>query len=151
MTLSSSLHAVRYVEEDGDDSPRTALFTKLLADICHGGDPMWQASRVARLRRLIAVEAWSDSALALIALRLPEWKLRRLVYDGGEWYCALSRHREMPDWLDQAVEAHHPIMPMAIVRALHEAIHAPHSVQVRADSKVDPDRGFEPFQCDNFS
>jgi hypothetical protein len=46
-----------------------------------------------------------DVALALIELELPLWHLRRIVYDGGEWYCALTRYAEPPEWLDHPVQA----------------------------------------------
>ena len=45
----------------------------------------------ARIERLIQWSAWTDAALALIELDLPQWQLRRIAYDGGEWRCALSR------------------------------------------------------------
>jgi hypothetical protein len=76
-----------------------------------------QTSAITRIERLIAEEAWADVALALIDLELPQWQLRRLAYDGGEWHCALSRRREVPDWLDQAVEASHPDLPGALLEA----------------------------------
>jgi len=41
--------------------------------------------------------------LALIDLELPPWQVRRIAYDEGEWHCALSRQRELPDWLDQSI------------------------------------------------
>ena len=28
-----------------------------------------------------------------------QWQVRRIVYDAGEWHCALSRQRELPDWV----------------------------------------------------
>ena len=76
---------------------------------------------LARIERLIAEEAWTEVALALIDLELPQWRLRRLAYDGGEWHCALSRRREVPDWLDQAVEASHLDLPGALLEAFLEA------------------------------
>jgi hypothetical protein len=80
-----------------------------------------QTSAIKRIERLIAEEAWAEVALALIDLELPQWQLRRLAYDGGEWHCALSRRREVPDWLDQAVEASHPDLPGALLEAFLEA------------------------------
>jgi hypothetical protein len=59
--------------------------------------------RTARAEQLIESGAWTDAALALLALELPQWQLRRIVYDDGEWYCALSKQREMPEWLDQSI------------------------------------------------
>jgi hypothetical protein len=76
---------------------------------------------LARIERLIAEEAWAEVALALIDLELPQWQLRRIAYDGGEWYCALSRRGEIPNWLDQAVEASHPDLPGALLEAFLEA------------------------------
>jgi hypothetical protein len=75
----------------------------------------------ARIERLIESQAWTDAALALIDLELPQWQIRRLAYDDGEWYCALSRQRELPDWLDQSVEARHGDLTLAILGAFVEA------------------------------
>jgi hypothetical protein len=74
-----------------------------------------------RIEHLIQSGAWTDAALALLRLKLPQWQLRRLAYDEGEWYCALSRQRELPEWLDQSVEAHHPDLSLAILSAFAEA------------------------------
>src|SRR5262249_51256959 len=65
------------------------------------------AEGAAQIERLIQSGARIDAALALIALELPQWQLRRIAYDGGEWHCALSRTRELADWLDQSVEGRH--------------------------------------------
>ncbi len=72
-------------------------------------------------KRLIAAQAWTDAALALLELELPQWRVRRLVYDDGEWHCALSRHRAMPDWLDQTIETRDADLAQAILGALAEA------------------------------
>lgn len=78
-------------------------------------------ARAARVERLIQSQAWTDAALALIDLELPQWQVRRLAYDEGEWYCALSRQRELPEWLDQSVEARHADLALAILSAFVEA------------------------------
>lgn len=133
-------------------TPTTALFDTLLATACERGDPMRQAVPVACLKRLIAARAWNDAALALLALQLPDWKLRRLVYDDGEWHCALSRAREMPEWLDATTETHHPNMALAILGALVAA------AAESAPSRLNPvptshpgDAAFEPVLCENFA
>jgi hypothetical protein len=77
--------------------------------------------RSAQIDRLIAAGASADAALALIDLALPNWRVRRIAYDGGAWYCALSRERELPDWLDQAAEAWHADLALAILSAFIEA------------------------------
>ena len=73
-------------------------------------------AKTARIERLIQSEAWTDAALALIDLELPQWQVRRIAYDQGEWHCALSRQRELPEWLDQSIETHHADLPLAILR-----------------------------------
>jgi hypothetical protein len=97
------------------------LVRDLVEFICRRHSHPGQASTIARIERLIAAEAWAEVALALIDLELPQWQLRRLAYDGGEWHCALSRRREVPEWLDQAVEANHPDLPGAVLEAFLEA------------------------------
>src|SRR5215216_201358 len=78
-------------------------------------------AKAARVARLIQSHAWIDAALALIDLELPQWQVRRLAYDEGEWYCALSRQRELPDWLDQSIETRHTDLALAILSAFVEA------------------------------
>ena len=133
-------------------TPTTALFNELLATACSRGDPMRQAVPVACLKRLIAARAWNDTALALLASQLPDWQLRRLAYDDGEWHCALSRARAMPEWLDTTTEAHHPNMALAILGALVAA------AAESAPSRLTPvpmshrgDAAFEPMLCENFA
>jgi len=77
--------------------------------------------KAARVERLIQSQAWTDAVLALIDLELPQWQVRRLAYDEGEWYCALSRQREVPDWLDESIEARHADLALAILSAFVEA------------------------------
>src|SRR5882724_7629967 len=83
----------------------------------------------ASIERLIHAGAWTDTALALIELELPQWKVRRIAYDEGEWHCALSRQRELPEWLDQSIETHHADLPLAILSGFIDAqrISAPRS------------------------
>src|SRR5437868_14680940 len=79
------------------------------------------SEKSARVEQLIRSGAWTDAALALIDLELPLWLVRRLAYDAGEWYCALSRERELPDWLDQSIETRHADLSLAILSAFVEA------------------------------
>jgi hypothetical protein len=103
-----------------------AVTAEFIADIiretCRRFPSQSQAGKTARVERMIQCGAWTDAALALIDLELPQWKIRRLVYDEGEWHCALSRQRELPDWLDQAIETHHADLALAILSAFVEAI-----------------------------
>jgi hypothetical protein len=75
----------------------------------------------ARFDRLVETGAWTDASLALVELELPQWTLRRLVYDDGEWLCSLSKQPGLPLGLDEVAEASHEVMPLAILVALLEA------------------------------
>lgn len=127
---------------------------RLLMDICdhdcHRLGAMMHTDAVRRLDRLIAAGAWIDAALALLAIELPQWTLRRLSYDGGEWYCTLSAHREMPDWLDGAIETHHPDMATALLQAVQQALDAgtPQPPALAGPPAAADD--FAPMSCDNY-
>jgi len=98
---------------------------EFLSDIIHATCRRFPSTvqnfRSARIERLIESQAWTDAALALIDLELPQWQIRRMAYDEGEWYCSLSRQRELPDWLDQSIETHHADLALAILSAFVEA------------------------------
>ncbi len=108
----------------------------------------------ARIERLIESGAWTDVVLALLELELPQWQLRRLAYDEGEWHCALSRQRELPDWLDdRSIESHHADLSLAILSAFVDAQRksAPSS---RSSVPAVPRAAkplYEPICCDNFA
>ena len=101
----------------------------------------------------IKSQAWTDAALALIDIELPQWQVRRLAYDDGEWYCALSRQRELPDWLDQPIETRHADLALAILRAFVEAkrVSAPSSRASVPSATQRADILYEPIFSDNFA
>ena len=107
----------------------------------------------ARIERLIASSAWTDAVLALIELELPQWQVRRLAYDEGEWYCALSRQRELPEWLDSSIEGRHADLPLAILSAFVEAqrVVAPQSKPSVPAVPRDARSIYTPLCCDNFA
>lgn len=101
----------------------TAVNSATVTDvISHGCSRVAAHAPYARenLNRLIAAGAWIDAALALLALEAPQWKLRRLACDDGEWLCSLSRQPQLPIELDDAVESRHEIAAIAILLALVE-------------------------------
>jgi hypothetical protein len=111
-----------------------------------------QTRKKAQIEGFIKSGAWTDAALALIDLELPQWQVRRIAYDGGEWYCALSRERELPDWLDRSIEACHVDLPLAILSAFVEALRcAPSSRTSVPTVPRDANPVFEQFCCDNFA
>src|SRR4249919_593141 len=96
---------------------------EIIGQVCRRFPSMGQSEKTPRIKRLIGSDAWTDATLALIDLELPLWQVRRIAYDEGEWYCALSRERELPDWLDRSIEAHHTDLALAILSAFVEAQH----------------------------
>jgi len=100
----------------------TAEFlSDIISETCRRFPSTEGSAKAARVERLIQSQAWTDAALALIDLELPQWQIRRLAYDDGEWYCSLSRQRELPDWLDQSIETRHADLALAILSAFVEA------------------------------
>ena len=143
--LNDRLHDAHAVTAD--------LISEVIGETCRRFPSVGQTEKTARLEQLIGSGAWTDAALALIDLELPLWQVRRIAYDEGEWYCALSRERELPDWLDQSIEARHPDLPLAILSAFVDAQHmaAPSSrpsvpMVPRAASTL-----YEPLLTDNFT
>jgi hypothetical protein len=134
-----------------------ALTAELLSDIvssvCTRFALLRNSERAARVEQVIRSGAWTDAALALLALELPQWQLRRLIYDDGEWHCALSSQREMPEWLDQSIEAHHTDLPIAILRAFVNARQATAPASRTSVPSAPRASGghYEPVCCDNFA
>jgi len=72
-------------------APTAELISDVIAEACVCFAARGGAAKL-RIHRLIESGAWTDAALALLELELPQWKLRRIVYEDREWHCALSRH-----------------------------------------------------------
>ena len=129
------------------------LVADVLGKACRRFPSLGQGEKTARLGQLMRSGAWIDAALALIDLELPFWQIRRLAYDEGEWHCALSRERELPDWLDQSIETRHPDLALAILSAFVEAqrISQPERrSSVPAVNRTALDDCYEPVCSDNF-
>ena len=128
------------------------LMSEIAGEACRRFPSMAQTEKTARIERLIGSEAWTDAALALIDLELPLWQLRRIAYDEGEWYCAISRERELPDWLDRSIEARHPDLALAILSAFVETqrITAPSNRPSVPAVARDLNPFYEPVCCDTF-
>jgi len=132
-----------------------AVTAEFMADIisqtCRRFPSAGQSGKTSRVERLIQSGAWTDAALALLDLELPQWQVRRLVYDEGEWHCALSRERELPDWLDQSIESHHADLALAILSAFVEAqrIRAPERRTSVPVVRRDTGSLYEPLFVDN--
>jgi hypothetical protein len=97
------------------------LISKTIDRACPRFALLNQATKPARINRLIEAQAWTEMALALVELELPQWRLRRLVYEEGAWFCSLSKPWNVPEWLADSADAGHEVLPLAILGALVEA------------------------------
>ena len=129
------------------------LLREIIETTCRRFPSIGQSAKAARIERLLGAGALAEAALALIDLELPQWQLRRIAYDGGEWYCALSRERELPDWLDQSIEAHHHDLALAILAAFVEAQRASVPKSRPSVPTVRPETNalYVATCCDNFA
>lgn len=136
----------------GARAATSEAMTGLVGEICRRFPSTGRGEKSARIARLIEAEAWTDAALALIDLKLPQWQVRRLAYDEGEWHCALSRLCELPEWLDESIEAHHADLPQAILCAFEEAqaVAAPRSRTSVPAVPRDRNPLYEPVLSDDF-
>ena len=96
--------------------------------------------------------AWTETALLLVELELPFWRLRRLINESGEWLCSLSRSPNLPIEYDDTADGHHEHLPIAILLSLvgakEKLAHRP--VVERASVPQIKPRPVYPFCCDNF-
>jgi hypothetical protein len=78
------------------------LFRKVIeSGACTRLPSLRQMGKTITLDRLIEAGAWADAAITLIGFELPNWRLRRLVCEDGEWLCSLSRQPNLPIFLDE--------------------------------------------------
>lgn len=130
--------------------PSTDLVSAIASEISHD-DTNGSVRIPAEIARLIAADAWIDTALGLIAREMPQWKLRRLAYDDGEWHCTLSHLREFPEWLDDGIETHNQDIALALFHGLVEAA-LQQPVKARPPTapriRINP---LNPICCDNFA
>lgn len=159
MSLSMSFHVgqaerlAEFVDQLHARENLTAdLMSSVAATIC-ALSPAPDRMRSSRIDRLVAAGAWTDAALALVDGELPQWKLRRLVYDDGRWHCALSRQRELPEWLDQAIETSHVDCAAAVLAGVVEAARQSAPADVVEAGRVPriPLKRDELICCDNFA
>ena len=135
------------------DSATAELFFDVIRYACWRSPSIPRTEYRGRVERLIQSGAWTGAALALLELELPQWQLRRVAYEAGEWHCALSRQRELPDWLDQPIEACHADLSLAILRAFVDAQYAKaSSVRTSVPGIPGTDNAFYVRLCrDNFA
>jgi hypothetical protein len=132
------------------------LMAKVVAGACTRIAMPGCAGKAAKIDRLIQSEAWTEAALALVELELPQWRLHRLVYEQDAWLCSLSQQWNLRVWLSDCAEARHQSLPLAILSAFIEARQCGEPSSMRAASSVPqcgPESSFpvETMCCDNFA
>jgi hypothetical protein len=134
-------------------APTPALVLKVIAGACIRLPALYLAGTAVRIDQLIKAGAWSDAALALIEYELPAWKLRRLIYQDGEWLCSLSKQPNVPEEIDETADAVHEVLPLAILSAFVEArrrTDARRGTSLSAVRSVRPPSDYAAC-CDNFA
>lgn len=128
-----------------------ALFTDLVNTTCTRLPALAKAG-VARIRELIETGAQLDAVLALIKLELPQWQLRRLILDGGQWHCSLSRQPNLPIALDDTADGQHERLVLAILTAFVEALRVSRTARASTVPTFSARTAEgDPVCCDNFS
>jgi hypothetical protein len=107
--------------------PSLDLFSKIINSACTRVQARGQA--LTHIVRLGEIGAWTDATLALIALELQLWTVRRLAFENGEWLCSLSRQPNLPMTFDDCAEASHEVLPLAMLCAFVEACRRRQMVQ----------------------
>jgi len=93
-----------------------ALLNEVIASACDRLRTHGRPTKAA-FNQLVACGTWTDAVLQLLQLELPQWKLRRINYEDGEWHCFLSKQRQVPLGFDADAEAAHEVLPLAILLA----------------------------------
>jgi hypothetical protein len=129
------------------------LIRHVIADTCTRLPALKTAGKAPNIDRLIEDGALCDAALAILEFELPTWKLRRLIYEDGEWYCSLSEQPYVPVELDDTADARHQVLPLAILGTFLEArrrMRAKRETRSPTVPQVRPTSGL-PICCDNFA
>jgi hypothetical protein len=114
------LQLIPSYDEDVPPDPVKAALTFIVRRITNNAGSrriVGKAGSVGRVQRLIEDKAWTGAALALLELELPQWEIRRLAFEHGEWFCSLSTRPDCPIEFDEIAEAHHAVLPLAIMQA----------------------------------
>jgi hypothetical protein len=114
--------------------------------------PALQPAAKVKIHNLIDSGAWTDAVFALLELELPQWKVRRLVWEDGEWFCSLSKQPWVPLGVDDLAEASHESLPLAILLALIDAKTVATVPTAAAVPSIRPtDDRCHAICCDNFA
>jgi hypothetical protein len=132
--------------------PAPELFRKIIEHTDTHFSSRWRSEKAARVDSLIDAGSWTDAAFAIIEIGTPNWMLRRLIYEDGEWLCSLSRQPNIPVMLDDIIEACHEALPLAVLRAIVEARRrSPAGRETNSPVPQIPAMPEQTMCCDNFA
>jgi hypothetical protein len=128
------------------------LFALVLAKVCPRL-ALCKPTMLKHLHRLLETGAYVDAVLTILEFELPSWKLHRLTFDAGEWHCWLSRTPWVPVEFDDAAQAQHECLPLAILSSFIEArrAHRMNNSLCRSTAPQVQSAGDLNLCCENFS
>jgi hypothetical protein len=132
------------------DAVTVALFREVMESAGERLSILWRAGKTAHIERWLAAGGFIEAALALLELEMPNWKIRRLINESGEWLCSLSSRPGVPTEFDDMAEARHTVLSLAVLRALLEArrVNGAEAFFTPADVPLSTTTR---FCCDNFA
>jgi hypothetical protein len=119
LTTHRLSHLKRQIDAAGEVTPALILEILKAAYPSAGRGP--SAAHAQAIHSFIRNGAWTDAALALIAVALPQWRLRRIGNEGRQWWCALERGHPMT-WAGPEVDESHENMTLALLKAFITAL-----------------------------
>lgn len=109
------------------------------------------AGNARRVGEFAKVGAWLDAVVALVEHELPQWTLRRLLLEDGEWQCSLGRDQRLPVEFDDIAHGRHAVAALAVLAAFVEGCRRrEEAVPVVPASQPWPGEAAAVVCCDNF-
>jgi hypothetical protein len=127
------------------------FFCTILNRACTRLPLLNKLGRAARLECFTKSGAWIDAVLTLIELKLPAWKICRLLYEDGEWICSISRYPNLALVFGDVAEGAHESLPLAMLRTFLNACLLSLSLPEPTGSVPGTEEVWGPVLCcDNF-
>ena len=77
-------------------APSEALVGEVAAACCKRPPTLAGTGTTTQIGKFIKAGAWLDATLMIVERELPQWTLRRVLYEDGAWHCSLSQQPDMP-------------------------------------------------------
>jgi hypothetical protein len=129
------------------------MVTDFITALCSHCKTSLRRKDESRIERLIDEEAWEGVVLTVLRIALPNWSLRRFIFEDGEWFCSLSQALNLPINVDDTADGRHQSFSAAMMLAMIEALRrrpAPPESGATVFPKVAP-AGALSICCDDFA